>query len=141
MKYQEKIITLWTSFLLGTLFHTQLGLMPLFHGQDIAHSHDTGDISWILWLMLLFFVVPIFAMIATVFFNSKRLKTGHFALTIVYSILNFIHLTADLLVTPIAWYQIVLMGIVFVIGLLLNVVAFGWMKYEVKSKKLSHQNL
>jgi hypothetical protein len=30
-KYPEKIAALWTTFLLGTLFHTQLGLMPLFH--------------------------------------------------------------------------------------------------------------
>jgi hypothetical protein len=35
-KYQERIITLWAVFLLGTLFHTQLGLMPLFHNQSIA---------------------------------------------------------------------------------------------------------
>lgn len=141
MKYREKIITLWTTFLLGTLFHTQLGLMPLFHGKEIAHSHDTGDISWILWLMLLFFAIPIFAIIATAFSDSKRLRFGHFLLTIVYSILNFIHITADLFVTPIAWYQIALMVIIFVIGLLLNLVAFQWMKYEPAARKLTHQTL
>ncbi|ACK65230.1 conserved hypothetical protein [Rippkaea orientalis PCC 8801] len=130
MKYQAKIITLWATFLLGTLFHTQLGLMPLFHGQDIAHSHGESDISWILWLMLLFFIVPIFAMIGTIFTQSKRFRIGHFGLTIIYSVLNFIHITADLLVSPIAWYQITLMIILFLIGLLLNLVAFGWMKYQ-----------
>jgi hypothetical protein len=31
MNYPSKIITLWAVFLLGMLFHSQLGLMPLFH--------------------------------------------------------------------------------------------------------------
>ena len=36
INYREKIIALWTVFLLGTLFHTQLALIPLFHGIDVA---------------------------------------------------------------------------------------------------------
>ncbi|MDJ0660912.1 MAG: hypothetical protein QNJ42_15705 [Crocosphaera sp.] len=137
VNYQTKIITLWSTFLLGLLFHTQLGLMPLFHGQAIAHSHDSSDISWILWLMLLFFVVPMFAMIGTLFTQSKRFKVGHFWMTIIYSVLNFSHITADLFVTPIAWYQIALMVILFVIGLLLNVVAWQWLKYKPNHQQLS----
>ncbi len=137
VNYQTKIIALWTTFLLGTLFHTQLGLMPLFHGQEIAHSHDTSDISWILWLMLLFFIIPMFAMIGTLFTQSKRFKVGHFWMTIIYSVLNFSHITADLFVTPIAWYQIALMVILFVIGLLLNVVAWQWLKYKPNHQQFS----
>ena len=139
--YQNKIITLWTTFLLGTLFHTQLGLMPLFHGQEIAHSHDTSDISWILWLMLLFFLLPMFAMIGTTFTQSKRFRVVHFGLTVIYSLLNFSHITADLFVTPIAWYQITLMVILFLIGLLLNLVSFQWMKYHPTSRKLQEPSL
>lgn len=139
--YQAKIITLWTTFLLGTLFHTQLGLMPLFHGQNIAHSHDTGDISWILWLMLLFFIIPIFAMIGTIFTNSRGFRVGHFGLTVIYSVLNFSHITADLLVTPIAWYQIALMVILFLIGLLLNIVSWQWLKYRPATRKLREHSL
>lgn len=141
--YQNKIITLWGTFLLGTLFHTQLGLMPLFHGQSVAYSHDTGDISWILWLMLLFFILPMFAMIGVLFTQSKRFRVGHFGLTVFYSVMNFIHTTADLSVTPIAWYQISLMVILFVIGLLLNIVSFQWMQYHsnhVKSGQLTINN-
>ncbi len=136
VNYQTKIITLWTTFLLGLLFHTQLGLMPLFHGQEIAHSHDTSDITWILWLMLLFFLIPMFAMIGTIFTQSKRFRLGHFWLTVIYSVLNFSHITADLFVTPIAWYQILLMVILFVIGLLLNIVSWQWIKYQPNGAKL-----
>ncbi len=58
VNYQTKIITLWTTFLLGLLFHTQLGLMPLFHGQEIAHSHDNSDISWIFMANVTLFCYP-----------------------------------------------------------------------------------
>ncbi|ACB53426.1 conserved hypothetical protein [Crocosphaera subtropica ATCC 51142] len=135
--YQTQIITLWATFLLGLLFHTQLGLMPLFHGQEIAHSHDTSDISGILWLMLLFFIIPMFAMIGTLFTQSKQFRVGHFWLSIVYSVLNLSHITADLFVTPIAWYQILLMVILFVIGLLLNLVSWQWMKSKPNRQKTS----
>lgn len=132
--YQEKIITLWAVFLLGTLFHTQLGLMPLFHNQNVAISdaHGTENIAWILWLMLGFFVVPMVAMIATLFDNSKRYRRLHFGVTIFYSVMNLFHVVADLFVKPIAWYQITLMLILFMVGLLLNLVSFQWMQARTK---------
>ncbi|HAC64125.1 MAG TPA: hypothetical protein DCF68_11450 [Cyanothece sp. UBA12306] len=139
--YQTKIITLWATFLLGTLFHTQLGLMPLFHGQEIAHSHDSSDISWILWLMLGFFILPMLSMIGTVFTQSKQFRVVHFWLTVIYSFLNFSHIAADLFVTPIAWFQIALMVVIFLIGLLLNIVSFQWMKYHPISRPLSEAKL
>jgi ABC-type spermidine/putrescine transport system permease subunit II len=127
--YSYQIIVLWIAFLLTLLFHTDLGLMPLFHGQSIAHSHDTQDISWVLWLMLLFFVPPLCAIILPTFTNSKRYRIGHFWLTIIYSFLNFAHLVADLSVTQIAWYQIALMTILCIIGILLNFVSYRWMTH------------
>jgi hypothetical protein len=134
--YANQIIALWTAFLLALLFHTDLGLMPLFHGQNIAYSHDTSDISWILWLMLAFFVPPLCAIILPTFTDSKRYRTGHFWLTIVYSILNLAHLIADLSVTPIEWYQIALMTILLLIGILLNLVSYRWMTRREKPAEL-----
>jgi hypothetical protein len=127
--YSNQIVALWTAFLLALLFHTDLGLMPLFHGQSIAHSHDTNDIGWILWLMLAFFVPPLLAIILPTFTDSKRYRTGHFWLTIIYSVLNLAHLIADLLVTPIAWYQIALMTILVLIGMVLNLISYRWMTH------------
>jgi hypothetical protein len=48
--FAVKIIALWTVFLLGTLFHTQLALMPLFHGLSLLAPHgpmatDMSEIS------------------------------------------------------------------------------------------------
>ncbi|PMB13046.1 hypothetical protein CEN47_28970 [Fischerella thermalis CCMEE 5319] len=131
VNYQEKIIALWITFLLGTLFHTQLGLMPLFHGLSVAESQKAttiNEISGIMWLMLGFFVIPMLAIIATTFFDAKRYRVIHFGLTVFYSILNLLHVILDLFVQPILWYQITLMVFLFLLGLLLNIVAFQWMK-------------
>ncbi|MEA5572197.1 hypothetical protein [Calothrix sp. UHCC 0171] len=141
--YQQKITSLWNVFLLGTLFHTQLGLMPLFHGLSVAHpnlhAHDFKDISSILWLMLLFFVLPILAIIATNFTNSRSYRFTHFCLTIIYSVMNFIHLAMDLNVKPIIWSQITLMLILFLIGLLLNIVSYQWIREGMHKKQLHIQ--
>lgn len=136
-KHQEKIITLWAVFLLGTLFHTQLGLMPLFHNQSVALSNAraTDNIAWILWSMLCFFAVPMVAMIATLFDDSQRYRKLHFGVTIFYTAMNLFHIVADLWVKPIAWYQIALMIMLFMIGLSLNLVSLQWMQ-ERSSNKL-----
>lgn len=138
--YQQKITVLWNVFLLGTLFHTQLGLMPLFHGISVAipgsHAHETTDISLILWLMLGFFVLPMMSMIATAFINSRRYRMAHFGLTVFYSVMNFLHVVLDLGVKPIVWSQIALMMILFLVGLLLNIVSLQWMQEGAHRKQL-----
>jgi hypothetical protein len=132
-KPPEKIISLWIVFLLGLIFHTQLGLMPLFHDLPIAESpaQSLAEITPILWLMLAFFVLPMLAIITTLFLESRRYRRLHFGLTVLYTLLNFAHLIADLMVSPIAWYQILLMALLAIIGLLLNLVAFQWTKRTV----------
>jgi len=139
-KYQEQIVSLWSVFLLGLLFHTQLGLMPLFHGLDIitSPSQNMAEIAPIMWLMLVFFVLPMVAIIGTVMTNSRRYRAIHFGFTVLYTMLNLSHLIADLLVQPIAWYQIALMAILLMIGLLINVVSFQWMKYTPQ-EHLAHK--
>jgi hypothetical protein len=138
-----KIVTLWGIFLLGLLFHTELALMPLFHGlavNDSSVAQSIESISWILWLMLVFFVVPMFMMVGTVFTESYSFKKLHYGTTLLYSVLNFIHLLADLQVQPIYWYQIVLMVILWLIGLLLNLVSWQWLRQYRHSRVLRSAN-
>ena len=134
-----QITALWTVFLLGLLFHTQLSLMPLFHGVDVAHehlSHSTPDsLSTIFWLMLGFFLLPCIAIVGTVFTDGLRFRRAHFTVTVFYSILNLLHVIADLQVHPIAWFQIVLMVFLLGIGLLLNVVGFEWMRETARQHR------
>ncbi len=131
VNYQEKIIALWTVLLLGILFHTQLGLMPLFHSLPVAESQKAttmSEISGVMWLMLGFFVIPILAIMGTAFYDFRRYRVIHFGLTVFYSVMNLLHLILDLFVTPIFWYQIALMGLLFFVGLLLNFTAYQWMR-------------
>jgi hypothetical protein len=144
INYREKIIALWTVFLLGILFHTQLGLMPLFHGLDVAimgHHHPggatMGEITPILWGMLLFFMLPMLAIVATAFYEFKPYRVFHFGLTLVYTVLNLIHAIADLLVTPIAWYQIALMVFLLLVGILLNLVSYQWIQMGSRHQRIT----
>jgi len=139
-RYQEKIISLWIVFLLGLLFHTQLGLMPLFHGLDVvtARSQSMAEIAPIMWLMLGFFALPMAAIVGTVMTTTRRYRSIHFGFTVVYTMLNLSHLIADLVVQPIAWYQIALMVILLAIGLLINVVSFQWMQ-DIPHKHLAQK--
>ncbi len=131
--YPQKISALWTSFLLGTLFHTDLGLMPLFHEMKVEHSHATGSLNAIFGFMLVFFVIPMLAIIAPTFTDAKSYRTFHFGLTIAYSVMNLAHLIADIVVLA-PWYQLVLMTLLLLIGLLLSLVSFQWLKSSGKSK-------
>ncbi|HIK43840.1 MAG TPA: hypothetical protein IGR64_03025 [Leptolyngbyaceae cyanobacterium M65_K2018_010] len=128
-----QILALWTVFLLGTVFHTQLALIPLFHGLDVMapHGHQAAtlaEIEPILWGMLAFFALPMVAILATSFNHSRQLRVLHFWMTVLYTVLNIAHLGVDLTIPPIAWYQIALMAFLVVVGLLLNWVAYQWAK-------------
>lgn len=142
ISHREKIIVLWIVFLLGTLFHTQLGLMPLFHNQRIIiDDNPAGNIDGILWSMLAFFGIPMLLTVATLFMQSKRYRQAHWGVTLIYSGLNLIHTIADLLVQPIDGYQIALMVMLFLIGLLLNWVAFQWWRESCSRKQRLDQTL
>ncbi|MFM7470206.1 MAG: hypothetical protein ACKO5P_01655 [Nodosilinea sp.] len=125
---QGQIIVLWIVFLFGMVFHSQLAMMPLLYGESIAIPRYNGKtpISH-LWMMLAFFALPMVAIAATTFYTSPTYRLIHFGLSLTYSVLNFFHAALDLTVRPIEWYQIALMVMVFINGLLLNWVAYQWL--------------
>ncbi|MDJ0901462.1 MAG: hypothetical protein QNJ55_21900 [Xenococcus sp. MO_188.B8] len=127
---QEQIIALWAVFLFGTIFHTQLALMPQLYGASVAIPHYKGKtpVSH-LWGMLGFFALPMIAIVATALNASPLYRIIHFGLTVFYTVMNFLHVALDLRVKPIEWYQIVLVTILFINGIVLNVIAFQWMQY------------
>ena len=95
--------------------------------MEIEHSHAGGDVNAVFGFMLLFFVLPMLAIVASTFTVTKSYRVFHFYLTLVYSVLNLGHLIADIVVGA-PWYQLVLMTILVIIGLLLNLVSFQWLK-------------
>ena len=133
---QGKIIALWTAFLLGMLFHTQLALMPLFHGLNVmeSHTHEYLELHTIMWLMLGVFALPMLAIIVTALNGSQTYRRLHFGLTIVYTVNNALHFILDVLV-KVPDYQLFLMALLFGVGLLLNLVSYRWIQESSRSKK------
>jgi hypothetical protein len=124
---QQKIIILWALFLFGMIFHVQLGLMPTFYGQNVTIPSAHGVVpQQDLWLMLGFYLLPMLAVVGTLMTQSRSFRIMHFGLTIFYSVLNFLHIAFDLSVSPVQWYQILLVLVVFLDGILLNFVALQW---------------
>jgi hypothetical protein len=78
--------------------------------------------------MLGFFVLPMIAIVATALNASLLYRIIHFGLTLFYTVMNFLHVALDLRVKPIEWYQIALVTILFINGIVLNFVAFQWMQ-------------
>lgn len=130
-----KITSLWTVFLLGTLFHTQLALMPLFHGMNVTESraHSFVSVDAVMWFMLIFFSLPLLAIIECAFSSAQRFRQLHFALTVVYTVFNLLHLVADALIS-VPSYQLMLMTLLLLVGLLLNEVSYRWMKMPRRAK-------
>ena len=134
---QGKIIALWIIFLLGTVFHTQLALMPLLYGENVVMPNTQGRMpAFESWLMLGLFVLPAIAIVATAFNSSRRYRLIHFCLTVLFTVVNLIHFVFDLSIQPIAWHQIVLVFLLFVNGLLLNIISLQWLRERDKSPKL-----
>ncbi|MCT0198974.1 hypothetical protein KQ313_04700 [Synechococcus sp. CS-1325] len=131
-----RLITLWIAWLLAMLFHVDLGLMPLFHGQSPEiHSHlPVGALPWLFGAMLGYFLLPLIAIVliayaATAAAPALRWRPWrriHFWFSVVYSITNGPHLLADLLVPDARFDQIVLMLALTVFGLLINREAWRW---------------
>ena len=137
---QGKIIALWTAFLLGMLFHTQLALMPLFHGLSVmeSHTHEYLNLHTIMWLMLGVFALPMLAIIVTAFNRSRLYRKLHLGLTLVYTVNNALHFILDVLV-QVPDYQLFLMAFLFVIGLLLNLVSYQWIRESTRREKAGYQ--
>jgi hypothetical protein len=131
-----RLITLWIAWLLAMLFHVELGLMPLFHGQSPEiHSHvQEGALPLLFGAMLGYFLLPLIAIVliayaATTVGPATRWRPWrriHFWFSVVYSITNVPHLIADILVPDARLDQIVLMVALTVFGLLINVEAWRW---------------
>jgi len=135
---QEKIIALWVIFLFGTVFHTQLALMPLLHGENnVVMPKAQGRMpAFESWLMLGFFILPAIAIAMTAFNNARRYRLVHFGLTVFFTIVNFIHFAFDLAVQPIVWHQIVLVFLLLVNSVLLNIVSLQWLRERPKNPKI-----
>lgn len=111
--------------------------MPLLYGESVVMPNTQGRMpAFESWLMLGLFVLPTIAVVVTAFNNSRRYRLIHFCLTVLFTVVNFIHFVFDLSTQPIVWHQIVLVFLLFVNGLLLNIVSLQWLRERNKNPKL-----
>jgi hypothetical protein len=130
---------LWLTYLLAMLFHVDLGLMPLFHGlsPEIESHVDPGRLSLVFWGMLIYFLIPLLAILLITWTSSNPATAGrwrwwrrvHFWLSLVYTITNVPHLIADILVPDSRSDQVALMVVLLGIGLLINVEGWRWWRH------------
>lgn len=131
-----RIAALWAAWLLVMLFHVELGLMPLFHGQSVRIKSEVSDsrLPQVFMAMMIYFIAPVVAMVLAFHAASAPFSwsatTGWRALqwwfSLTYSLTNFMHLIADIRIPDARRDQIVLMMVLSLIGLLLNLETWLW---------------
>jgi hypothetical protein len=118
------------------LFHVELGLMPLFHGAsvEIKSQVSPSQLPRIFLVMLVYFLIPVLAMILAVHAVSDPLgwsnrmpwRMAQFVLGVVYSTTNLAHLVADIRIPDSRADQVVLMVVLTLVGFLLNRETWLW---------------
>jgi hypothetical protein len=138
-----RLRTLWLVWLLAMVFHVDLGLMPLFHGRS-AEIHGQVPVDALPWLygaMMVYFVLPLGALVLIAWAASVPGEPGcwrgwrrlHFWFSVVYTVTNLPHLIADILVPDGRADQIALMGVLVLVGLLINREGWLWWRQAVRA--------
>ncbi|MFO0014955.1 MAG: hypothetical protein ACK52U_00130 [Synechococcaceae cyanobacterium] len=136
-----RLRSLWLCWFLAMLFHTELGLMPLFHGISPAiESHVPAQrLPLLYWGMLIYFLIPLAAYGAISWAASsptaaqpawRGWKRAHFWLSVVYTATNIPHLVADIVIPDSRGDQVALMVVLCLIGLLINGEGWRWWRQQ-----------
>ena len=131
-----RLRSLWQCWFLALLFHTDLGLMPLFHGLPVAIESQVNPkaVPLILAAMLAYSLVPLTALILITYAETSA-KEGHgwlwwrrchLWLSLLYTLTNAAHLVVDMAIPDSRGDQVVLMAVMLAIGLLINREALLW---------------
>jgi hypothetical protein len=127
---------LWAAWLFVMLFHVELGLMPLFHGLsvEIKSQVAASRVPRLFLAMLFYFLLPVGALVVAIhavadpngWSAGPAWRGAQFWFSLVYSFTNVIHLIADIRIPDSRTDQVILMGVLTLIGLLINQQAWVW---------------
>ena len=129
-----RLRSLWVAWFLCLLFHTDLGLMPLFHGlsPEIESQLAPELLPQVFWAMLLYFLLPLLAYLLISYAASdqgagwRRWRWFQLGLSVVYTLTNIAHLVVDILIPDSRSDQVLLMAVMVLIGLLINRESWRW---------------
>ena len=124
----QRLSTLWIAWFLAMLFHVDLGLMPLFHGQSVEiHSHlDAAHLPLLYGSMLGYMLLPLASLVLLSYSGGRANRRWQLWFGIVYSVTNLLHLIADIAIPDRRADQILLMVVLLLIGLAINREAWLW---------------
>jgi len=126
----QRLRGLWLAWFLCLLFHTDLGLMPLFHGlsPEIESQVPPERLPVVFWAMLLYFLLPLLALLLTTYVEpaGRRWRWLLFGLGVAYTITNIAHLVVDVLIPDSRGDQVLLMAVMVLIGGLINREGWRW---------------
>ena len=131
MSNRIKIVLLWVVFFLGMTMHTFLTIMPVFWGQSITMSPEqivAYPITPMMWMMFFFFLLPIIVIVLTLLTETKWYRITNFVFSLVFTLLNILHLAGHLGKIPVDPRLLILLTFVLISGVILNVVSFRWIK-------------
>ncbi len=128
-----RLRTLWIAWFLAMLFHTDLGLMPLFHGlsPEIESHVDPARLPAVFGAMLGYYLVPLAALVLIAYAETgagswRRWRWFHLGLGLLYSATNIVHLGVDIVIPDSRPDQVALMGVLVLLGLLINLESWHW---------------
>ncbi len=144
-----RLRTLWQCWFLALLFHTDLGLMPLFHGLTVEIESQVARqaVAMIFWAMLAYGLVPLGALLLITYAETAApdlpcrrrsrwrwqwqwqwqwWRRCHLGLSLFYTLTNGAHLVVDLVIPDSRGDQVALMAVMLVIGLMINREALLW---------------
>jgi len=134
--YAVHLAGLWAAWLLVMLFHVELGLMPLFHGLSVEIKSQVASsrVPRLFLAMLFYFLLPVGALLVAVhaiadpagWSASAPWRAAQFWFSVIYSLTNVVHLTADIRIPDSRTDQVLLMSVLTLIGLLINQQAWAW---------------
>ena len=131
-----RLRSLWQCWFLALLFHTDLGLMPLFHGLPVTIESQVNPdaVPLIMRAMLAYSLVPLAALILITYAATSTReghgwfwwRRSHLWLSLLYTLTNAGHLVVDMAIPDSRGDQVVLMAVMLAIGLLINREALLW---------------
>jgi hypothetical protein len=134
----QRLQSLWLAWFLCLLFHTDLGLMPLFHGlsPEIESQLPPERLPQVFWAMLLYFLLPLLAWLLNAYAATsgrrgagrwwRRWRWCQLGFSFLYTITNLAHLVVDILIPDSRSDQVLLMAVMVAIGLLINRESWCW---------------
>ncbi|MEB3332121.1 MAG: hypothetical protein VKI83_06485 [Synechococcaceae cyanobacterium] len=136
---------LWLCWILAMLFHTDLGLMPLFHGisPEIESHVPVASLPLLFWAMMVYFLIPLSSILLISYAASDGTRSArwrpwkriHFWISVIYTATNIPHLLADIFIPDSRGDQVTLMVVLVILGVLINIEGWRWWR---GSQVLSH---